>query len=141
MKLNGINHITFSVSDIDKATEFYEKVFGAKLLVKGEKLSYFDLDGLWIALNVEKDIPRNDIYKSYTHISFTINESDYDDIHKKLIKLGVDIIESRPRHNDEGKSIYFRDLDGHLFEFHTKNRDDRIEHYKKTRKYLNFSNL
>ena len=46
MKLNEINHITFSVSDLQKSIEFYKKVLGAKLLVEGETLAYFDLNGL-----------------------------------------------------------------------------------------------
>lgn len=140
MKLNEINHITFSVSDLEKSIEFYKKVFGAKLLVKGENLAYFDLNGLWLALNVEKDIERNEIYHSYTHISFSINDEDYNQILDNLKGIGVDIIEDRARNEEEGKSIYFRDLDGHLFEFHTKTREDRIRFYKSNRKELEFYN-
>lgn len=138
MELKGINHITFSVSDLEKSVEFYKNIFGAKLLVKGEKLAYFDLNGLWLALNIEKDIERNEIYKSYTHISFSIDEKEYDSTLEKLRNLDVDVQEGRPRFEEEGKSIYFRDFDGHLFEFHTKSREDRIEFYKKNRKYLEF---
>ncbi|GFN35743.1 metallothiol transferase FosB [Tepidimicrobium xylanilyticum] len=136
--MRPINHITFSVSNLEKSIEFYQKVFGGKLLVKGDKLAYFDLDGLWLALNVEEDIPRNEIYKSYTHISFTIDEEDYHKKIEELRRLNVNIQEGRPRHEDEGKSIYFRDPDGHLFEFHTKSREDRIDFYKRNRRDLEF---
>lgn len=138
MELKGINHITFSVSDLEKSIEFYKNVFGAELQVKGDNLAYFDLNGLWLALNVENDIPRNEIYQSYTHISFSIDNKDYEEILKRLKVIGVDIKEGRPRNNQEGKSIYFRDLDGHLFEFHTKTRADRINFYKDHRKNLKF---
>lgn len=130
MDINGINHITFSVSNLEDSIDFYRNVFGAKLLLKGEGFAYFDLDGLWLALNLEKDIPRHEIYKSYTHICFSIDKSKYNDILNKLKNLHVNIVEGRTRYKQEGKSIYFRDLDGHLFELHTKNLKDRLSFYK-----------
>lgn len=138
MKIKGINHITFSVSNLEKSIEFYKNVFDAKLLVKGERLAYFDLQGIWLALNVESDIERNEIYQSYTHMSFSIDEEDYEFVVEKLNKLNVNIREGRPRYKEEGKSIYFRDPDGHLFEFHTKTREDRIKFYKDNREELEF---
>ena len=140
MKLT-INHITFSVSNLNKSIEFYKNIFEAKLLVEGEKLAYFDLNGLWIALNLQKDIKRNEIKESYSHISFSIDEKDYEEILKKLKNLGINLLEGRPRHLDEGKSIYFEDPDGHKFEFHTKTREDRINYYKKSRKNFTFYQL
>ncbi len=138
MYLKSLNHITFSVSDLKKSIEFYEKVFHATLLVKGEKLAYFDLCGIWIALNLEKDIPGNEIHRSYTHISFTIDEADYEEAVEKLKELNVKILEGRQRHPAEGRSIYFCDPDGHKFEFHTKSREDRINYYRKAGKNLEF---
>jgi metallothiol transferase len=137
-KIKGINHITFSVSDLEKSIEFYQNVFGAKILVRGEKLAYFDLNGLWIALNEENNIPRKEIYKSYTHIGFSIDEKDYKKLQNKLKELNVNIIEGRKRKKEEGKSIYFRDPDGHLFELHTKDRTDRINFYKNNRNDLEY---
>lgn len=89
-------------------------------------------------MNVEENINRNDIYESYTHISFSIDEKDYEPILEKLKHLNVDIKEGRSRFQEEGKSIYFRDPDGHLFQFHSKTREDRIEFYKKNRPNLTF---
>ncbi len=78
MAIKGLNHFLFSVSDLDKSIQFYEKIFDAKLLVKGRSTAYFELAGIWLALNVEEDIPRNEINDSYTHIAFTIEEEEYD---------------------------------------------------------------
>lgn len=70
MSIKGINHFLFSVSDLEKSIKFFQEVFDAKLLVKGKNTAYFDLEGLWIALNLEKDIPRHEINLSYTHVAF-----------------------------------------------------------------------
>lgn len=83
MKIGSINHLLFSVADLDRSIQFYENAFDAKLLVKGRKLAYFDLNGLWLALNVEEGIPRNEIQYSYTHIAFTVDNEDFD----RLVKI------------------------------------------------------
>lgn len=70
LSIKGINHFLFSVSDLEKSIKFFQEVFDAKLLVKGKNTAYFDLEGLWIALNLEKDIPRHEINLSYTHVAF-----------------------------------------------------------------------
>lgn len=52
--LQGINHFLFSVSDLEESIMCYQDVFDAKLLVKGRSTAYFDLNGMWLALNLEK---------------------------------------------------------------------------------------
>src|SRR5690625_7309648 len=128
--LKGINHLTFSVSDLDKSIEFYQDVFDAKLLVKGRGTVYFDLNGMWLALNLEQNIPRNEISQSYTHIAFTIEDSDFHNAYDKLEKLGVNILTGRHRDERDKKYVYFTDHDGHKFEFQTYISNYRYAFYK-----------
>lgn len=126
------------MSNLERPIEFFINVCGAKLLVKGKSTAYFDLNGTWLALNEEKDIPRNEISQSYTHIAFSIDEGEFDHMYDKLIKLNVNILSGRQRDERDKKSIYFTDPDGHKFEFHTGTLQDRMDYYKQEKSHMEF---
>ncbi|CAG9621506.1 metallothiol transferase FosB [Sutcliffiella rhizosphaerae] len=138
MKIKGLNHFLFSVSDLEKSIQFYQDVFHAKLLVKGRTTAYFDLNGIWLALNEEKDIPRNEIHDSYTHIAFSVDETNIHEIYEHLRKHQVNILNGRPRDIQDRQSIYFTDLDGHKFEFHTGTLQDRMDYYRAEKEHMEF---
>lgn len=89
-------------------------------------------------MNEEKEIPRKEIYESYTHIAFSIAKEDVQSWKKKLDELKVFIIPGRKRNEKDLASIYFSDPDGHKFELHTGTLEDRMKFYTEEKKHMTF---
>lgn len=136
--IQSINHVTYSVTDIKQSIAFYKDILKVNILVESDKTAYFTLGGLWLALNEEKDIPRNEIQYSYTHMAFTIDESEFDEWYQWLKENNVNILEGRTRDVKEKKSIYFTDPDGHKLELHTGTLEDRTDYYKEEKPHMKF---
>lgn len=128
--IRGVNHVTFSVSDLDASAAFYESVFGKEPLLQTEQMAYFDVGGLWLALNLQVGIPRSETVHSYTHVAFTLDTGDFEKMARHLESLGVALRPTREREEGEGQSLYFADPDGHLLEFHTGDLKTRLHSYQ-----------
>lgn len=130
--INGISHITFIVSDLDRTSGLIEYIFDAEEVYSSgdethsySKEKYFTINGIWVAIMQGDPLPE----KTYNHVAFRISEEDYDIYLERINMLGLEIKTDRDRIPGEGKSIYFYDYDNHLFELHTGSLEDRLRDY------------
>ncbi len=134
--IEGLSHLTFVVSDLDRMETLLVSVLGARKIYDSGSTTFsisrerfFDIGGLWIA-TMEGD-PLNE--RSYNHVAFRISDAQYDGYLEKINALGLDLREGRPRVGGEGRSIYFHDYDNHLFELHSGTLKERLARYANSR--------
>lgn len=130
--IEGLSHMTFVVRDLDRMGEILTGVFGAREVYDSgarqfslSREKFFLIGDLWIAIMQGEPL----IDRSYNHVAFKIDESDFDRYVDRVRKLGLDMRPPRPRVEGEGRSIYFHDHDNHLFELHTGTLAERLTRY------------
>ena len=132
--IDGLSHITFIVSDLDKMEVILMKVLDAKKIYDSgdrtyslSKERFLDIRGIWVA-TMEGEPLRD---QTYNHVAFKMAVEDYDKKLQRIQALGLEVREGRSRVNDEGRSIYFYDFDNHMFELHSGTLQDRLRCYDK----------
>ena len=134
--IKGLSHITLIVENMERSSLFFTKVFGAKeIYASGDegfslaREKFYLLNDVWIC--VMQGCPP--VERTYSHVAFRIDENDFDDYLARIIGIGAQIKEGRPRVLGEGRSIYFYDFDNHLFELHTGTLQERLTRYSQGR--------
>jgi catechol 2,3-dioxygenase-like lactoylglutathione lyase family enzyme len=132
-QIEGLSHITLITRDLARMSAIVEGALGGREIYSsgGDTFSlsrekFFDVGGLWIAV-MEGESLRT---RTYNHIAFKIPVSAIEDYRTRIEALGLEIRESRPRVEGEGRSLYFYDDDNHLFELHTGTLEERLERYR-----------
>lgn len=109
--IDGINHVTFSVSSLAVSLQFYRNWLGMQLHVSWDTGAYLTAGETWICLSLGTPKPAND----YTHVAFTLSEQVLRELRTRLPALGV---EQWQQNSSEGDSLYILDPDGHRLELH-----------------------
>ena len=127
--LRGILETAVYVEDLERSREFYAALFGFSLMVSDDRFCAFDVAGRDVLLLFRKGgtpepvptpgglIPAHD-GDGRLHLAFAVDQGDLDGWEARLRERGIEV-ESRVQWPAGGRSLYFRDPDGHLLELAT----------------------
>lgn len=128
-RLNRIIETALYVDDLERACEFYETKLGLAPMLKTGTLFAYDVGGASMLLlflrgqslrtqsSAGGSIPPHD-GSGPLHICFAVDADELDVWDEKLQRQGI-TIEGRMSWERGGKSLYFRDPDGHMLELAT----------------------
>jgi catechol 2,3-dioxygenase-like lactoylglutathione lyase family enzyme len=117
------------VDDLPRAAAFYGDVLGLKVMSQGERLAAIDAGGATVLLLFRRGatlegfrwpggfIPPHD-GSGPAHLAFAVTRAALDEWEERLQSRGIEI-ESRVTWSAGGRSLYFRDPDGHSVELVT----------------------
>ena len=128
-RLRGVVETALHVEDLDRSREFYEDVLGLRLMAGDRRFCAFEVAGRDVLLLFRKDGTPGPVStpggvipphggEGQLHVAFAIGKDELDRWEERLKRSGVEI-ESRVDWLRGGRSIYFRDPDGHLLELAT----------------------
>jgi catechol-2,3-dioxygenase len=126
--IDGMNHITLTVSDLDQAFAFYQEVLGLKPLAKRKNKSCYFLAGPnWLALVLDSKKDTSCCDRSYTHLAFSVSETHFSVVSEKIKKSGAKIWQNN---SSPGESLYFLDPSGNKLEIHSGSWQSRVNWLK-----------
>ena len=129
LKLKDVKETSLYVGALPRARAFYVDVLGLTPMVEDQRFCALDVNGRHVLLlfvrgtsNVTTHLPGGDIPphdgSGQLHVGFAVDAADLSDWEDRLRGRGVEV-ESRVSWPLGGRSIYFRDPDGHLLELLT----------------------
>jgi catechol 2,3-dioxygenase-like lactoylglutathione lyase family enzyme len=126
-ELRGVLETSLYVSELERSRLFYTGLFGFRVLVQDERLCALDVCGRQVLLLFVKDAaamttPGGTIPShhgdGHLHLAFAIGRDELDPWERRLKQDQIPI-ESQVQWPRGGRSLYFRDPDGHLVELAT----------------------
>jgi catechol 2,3-dioxygenase-like lactoylglutathione lyase family enzyme len=128
--INGILESALYVDDVARSADFYKELFKLRELVRDERICVLAVAEKQVLLIFKKGgtlnpvdtpggvVPPHD-GAGQLHMAFEMPEDEVEVWRTKLKEAGIEI-ESEVDWQTGGKSLYFRDPDGHCLELATR---------------------
>jgi catechol 2,3-dioxygenase-like lactoylglutathione lyase family enzyme len=124
--LGGLLETSLYVGELERSRAFYTALFGFRVLFEDGRFCALDVCGRQVLLLFQRgataapvETPGGTIPghggDGSLHLAFAIGRDDWDPWERRLQQEKIPV-ESRVTWSRGGKSIYFRDPDGHLVE-------------------------
>ena len=125
-KIRGVLETSLYVSELERSRSFYTNLFEFPVMLQDERFCALDVCGRQVLLLFKKAatgqlptpggvIPPHGAEGGSIHVAFAVGRDDLDPWERRLVQGKIQV-ESRVEWPRGGKSIYFRDPDGHLIE-------------------------
>jgi catechol 2,3-dioxygenase-like lactoylglutathione lyase family enzyme len=128
--LNSVLETSLYVDDLDRASRFYEDLFGLSRIIEGDaRIRAYSVGGKNVLLLFKRGASNRAMESPSgkmgphdgsgpLHVAFSISIEDLSGWEKVLADRGI-AVESRVQWPRGGTSLYFRDPDNHLVELAT----------------------
>ena len=124
--VTGLNHLTLSVSDLERSFHFYVEVLGLKPLARWKNGAYLLAGHNWICLSLDKECRTNPLAE-YTHSAFSVAREGFEFFSQKAATGEFQLWKIN---QSEGDSLYLLDPDGHKLELHVRDWQSRLNNLR-----------
>jgi glutathione S-transferase fosA5 len=122
--ITGVNHITFSVRDLDRSIEFYRDILGMRMVARWKRGAYLLAGPIWIALNVDERAC-SEVSDENSHVAFSVAHNQMASLSGRIRQAGATVWQE----GRDARSFYFTDPDGHKLELHNSNLPIRLAEF------------
>lgn len=127
--IEGFNHLTLSVADLERSVVFYRDVLGFSLAARWAQGAYLEAGALWLCLSPVSAGAQGLAAGGYTHYAFSVAVDAFPAYAAGLRAKGV---REWRDNSSEGDSLYLLDPDGHRLEVHAGTLASRLAHCRRS---------
>lgn len=120
INIKQFDHIQMDVASLEESLQFYEKVFGFRLVEIGLRASTRwaitgNANGLYLCMH-EYPEGRGKANEGLEITHFGLVVEDFDNVQQSLVTLGANLVYQEPVTYHSSRSVYFYDPNGYKIE-------------------------